>query len=441
MDLKDNMRLINGVFKSDKVKMENLISSSNNLSVKMNYEEYSLELCFNSKMSHILIENNIDFNENIMTNIISINSTCKFYNILSTKVFYVADSLDKRNRIRVFPMETINFNFFNRGKNCKLCFGISNLNETSPQQWSNDFIYQLGLFTFYLSNSFINLEIRKDPIDNNIEIFVSESTIDNCKIAIENKTILPIAINETYFDEYMEIVNPNEKCILKMFSQNYLSFQIIIQNRNYSLNIDPNEKCNKYEQLSNDIILNKISNGIKMHLIFYNKINLKKDENSKFYYFNVKINGLGISIIGDNEKKNKNLTKYKRNEILFFYLKNITLLIDRKIEGRIIKIALINTDFNIEKIRLYNQSIENGKYYLIMENNNNFCSLQTNIMHYFADKVSVINKIKLELDKIKLSLDPSFIISIIDFISNIIYRMNLRDFNVDKIFLNRDRKK
>ena len=44
MDLKDNMRLINGGFKSDKVKMENLISSSNNLSVKMNYEEYSLEL-------------------------------------------------------------------------------------------------------------------------------------------------------------------------------------------------------------------------------------------------------------------------------------------------------------------------------------------------------------------------------------------------------------
>ena len=74
-----------------------------------------------------------------------------------------------------------------------------------------------------------------------------------------------------------------------------------------------------------------------------------------------------------------------------------------------------------------------------MENNNNFCSLQTNIMHYFADKVSVINKIKLELDYFKLSLDPSFIISIIDFVSNIIYRMNLRDFNVDNIFLNPNR--
>jgi hypothetical protein len=61
--------------------MENLISSTNNLSVKMTYEENSLELCFNSKMSHILIENNIDFNENIMTNIISINPTCKFYNM------------------------------------------------------------------------------------------------------------------------------------------------------------------------------------------------------------------------------------------------------------------------------------------------------------------------------------------------------------------------
>ena len=176
-----------------------------------------------------------------------------------------------------------------------------------------------------------------------------------------------------------------------------------------------------------------------MHLIFYNKNNFNKGENTKLYYFNVKINGLGISIIGDNEKKNKNLQKYNRKEILFFYFKNINLSIDRKIEGGIIKIALINTDFNIEKIRLYNQSIENAKYHLIMENNNNFCSLQTNILYYYIDKVSVINNIKLALDKIKLSLDPSFIIQIIDFISNIIYRMNIRDFNVDNIFLNPDK--
>ena len=71
-----------------------------------------------------------------------------------------------------------------------------------------------------------------------------------------------------------------------------------------------NEKCNKYEQINEEIILNRISNGIKMHLIFYNKNNFKKGENSKLYYFNVKVNGLGISIIGDNEKKNKNLSNY-----------------------------------------------------------------------------------------------------------------------------------
>ena len=31
---------------------------------------------------------------------------------------------------------------------------------------------------------FVNLEIREDPIDNNIEIFISEDNIENCKIAV-----------------------------------------------------------------------------------------------------------------------------------------------------------------------------------------------------------------------------------------------------------------
>ena len=105
-------------------------------------------------------------------------------------------------------------------------------------------------------------------------------------------------------------------------------------------------------------------------------------------------------------------------------MKNINIYIDKNIEeGSVIK-DKTKSVFYIEKILIYNQSIENGKYYLVLtnkaKNNNNFLTLKINLISYLSDKVSEIKEFNIELDKIKLSLDPDFITSIIDFISNII---------------------
>ena len=188
-------------------------------------------------------------------------------------------------------------------------------------------------------------------------------------------------------------------------------------------------------------------NGIKIHLIFYNydkkRKNTIEDINSEFYIFNININSFGLSIIGDNENQNRKLRQYIRREILFIYMKNINFLLDKTYENGIIKRNLTKIIFYIEKIRLYNQSQEDGKYSLVLYNKGkkNFCVLKTDLIEYITDKVSSITNLNIEIDKIKLALDPNFIMSLIDFISNILYRMNLKNFNVDEIFSSSKEKK
>ena len=450
LDFKENqnLRLISGVFRSDKIQIKDLLSSKENYFIKMRYEEskdinYNLDLSINSNLSHILIKDST-FNENIMSMIISINPTCKFLSLLTNKSFYIADFKNKKENIRIFPMQKVNFNFFNRGKSIELCFGLSNIKENFPKEWSDSFIINsYGLFTLYLSDLFINLEIRQDPIDSNLEVFISEANIDNCKITVENKSFLTIAIYQENYDQYIQIIEPNEKIMLRVFSYNKPVFLVDIKNKIYLYQFK-NQETNNIQNIGNEIILHTISNRIKKHLIFYNYDKIKKNKiieqpKNDFYILNINVNHLGISIIGDNEQQNNKLSDYKRKEILFFYMKNINIYIDKNIEeGSIIKDETKSV-FYIEKIHIYNQSIENGKYFLVLtnkaKNNNNFLTLKINLISYLSDKVSEIKEFNIELDKIKLSLDPDFITSIIDFISNIIYRLDLKDYNVDNIFL------
>ena len=85
--------------------------------------------------------------------------------------------------------------------------------------------------------------------------------------------------------------------------------------------------------------------------------------NSNYYIFNININSFGLSIIGDNENKNRKLRKYVRREILFIYMKNINLLLDKTYENEIIKRNLTIIIFYIEKIRLYNHNQDEGKIF------------------------------------------------------------------------------
>ena len=432
-----NLKLNAGDFESNKIKMENLLS--NNLKIYLFNNNDNIELNIYSQLSHIIIENNLDFNENIMSNIININSSCKIISMLSTKVFYIFNYLDN-NFIRVNPMEKINFNYLNKKK---ILFGISNLNQNSPFHLSNEFNYKLGLYTFYMNDLFINLEIREDPKLKFIKIFVSESSINNCKIVIENKTKYIIGINEENYDNDIQTIDSNEKIILRMFSQENCNYLLHFKNQVHVLKeIDANIKQNKKIELDNNLFVNLISNGIKMHIIIYETKDKKNDIEKQLYSFKVEVKKIGISLIGDNEKQNKSLSNYKRKEILFFYFENIILNIDQIVENNIMKSSSIKINFNINKIKLYNQNIKHGKFCLVLKNENNyFCNLKADILYYLEDNISLINNLILSLDKMEIYLDPIFIISLIDFFSNIIYRMNLRNFQVNNIFINNTQKK
>ena len=66
-----------------------------------------------------------------------------------------------------------------------------------------------------------------------------------------------------------------------------------------------------------------------MNLKFY-KVDVFNQFKSKIsnIYFNFKINKIFISMIGDNEDKNKRLDDYQRNEIMLFYFDGFNLSIN-----------------------------------------------------------------------------------------------------------------
>ena len=75
-----------------------------------------IRIKFKFKFISYFNRNNIHFNENIMSMIISINPIYIFLSLLSIKYFYIADYLDKKN-IRIYPMKKHYFNFLNKWRN------------------------------------------------------------------------------------------------------------------------------------------------------------------------------------------------------------------------------------------------------------------------------------------------------------------------------------
>ena len=64
-----------------------------------------------------------------------------------------------------------------------------------------------------------------------------------------------------------------------------------------------------------------------------------------------------------------------------------------------------------------------------------FIFLLTEMFYFKNGKVAKINKFEFIITKISLYIDPIFINEILNFFQNIIYRMKIRNFNVDSVFL------
>ena len=174
-----------------------------------------------------------------------------------------------------------------------------------------------------------------------------------------------------------------------------------------------------------------------MNLKFY-KVNVFNQFKSKIstLYFNFKINSIYISMIGDNEDKNKRLDDYKRHEIMLFYLNGFNCSINWEQNLGLLGKDIVTFNIALDKCELYNQLNQKGKFSLVFTNvGSPFIFLLTEMFYFKNGKVAKINKFEFIITKISLYIDPIFINEILNFFQNIIYRMKIRNFNVDSVFL------
>ena len=141
-------------------------------------------------------------------------------------------------------------------------------------------------------------------------------------------------------------------------------------------------------------------------------------------------------MIGDNEDKNKRLDDYQRHEVMLFYLNGINCSINWEQNLGLLGKDIITFNFALDKCELYNQLNQKGKFSLVFSNvGSPFIFLLTEMFYFKSGKVAKINKFEFLITKIALYIDPNFINEILNFFQNIIYRMKIRNFNVDEVFL------
>ena len=438
--------LINNVFQSKKIKLQEVIEASpyyklfmTSANINDKNHDYILTLLIKRRMSYLYVENNPNFKENIMSIIYCILPICRITNLLKDKNFYVQDAMDKSKMMLVPPMKQIDFNFFNRGINTKLNFGISDLNsKETVQMSSNEFsLINYGIYTFSIGKNVFNLEIRESSSDGILDMFIVKTTLENAKIIVENLTDTIITIYQLGYEKYDQNVKINDKQILRVYDQNNPKFIFEIGNKASTFEFNSFEEEQSETPINDNIILFKESNGIKMNLKFY-KVDVFNQFKSKLstFYFNFKINTIYISMIGDNEDKNKRLDDYQRHEIMLFYFNGFNSSVNWEKNLGLLGKDIITFNMALDKIEIYNQFSQTGKFSQVFSNlGSPFIFLLTEMFYFKNGKVSKINKFIFNVQKLGLYIDPQFINEILNFFQNIIYRMKIRNFNVDSVFL------
>ena len=439
-------RLINNIFQSKKIKLQEvmeaspfykLLMTSANMNDKMH--DFVLTLLIKRRISYLYVENNPNFKENIMTIVYCILPICRITNLLKDKNFIIQDAIDKTKMMLVPPMKQIDFNFFNRGLNTKLNFGLSDPNDKNSLQISSvvfTFI-NYGIYTFCIGNNIFNLEIRESSSDGIIDIFIVETNLENAKIIVENLTDIVLTVYQLGYEKSQQKIKIQDKQILRVYDQNNPKFIFEIGNKASTFEFTSFEEEQSETPINNNIILIKESNGIKMNLKFY-KIDVFNQFKSKIstLYFNFKINQIYISMIGDNEDKNERLDNYQRNEIMLFYLNGLNCSINWEQNLGLLGKDIITFNIALDKCELYNQLSQTGKFSLVFSNiGSPIIFLLAEMFYFKSGKVAKINKFEFLIQKIALYIDPQFINEILNFFQNIIYRMKIRNFNVDSVFL------
>ena len=408
-----------------------------------------IQLIIDNTMSNINLKDSEISKYNIITMIYRIHSLYRITNLLSTKKFVIASQENPGEYTVIEPMSQTHFNFFHKGQGTPLIFSVNNssynnLNNNSEYNYgkfTTSFRFlQIGTYSFTVGDSMFNLEIRKSSSKGIIDVFITETNFNNAKIIIDNLTNNKFNVYQRNYQSFNQSIEPNKKEVLNIYDQNFLKF-ILQYDNNQSLDFEfiPSEIQEKQIDLGNNIVLWLESNGIKMKLSFFYKHILEQNQNfsiNKNYIFSVKINEILGSIIGDNEPKSKNLRNYQRKEILLLDINDLYLEIRLDENQGILGKDVLKTYFTFNNMCLYNQSQENLKFINAFNNENNPCiSLRNEIYHFKNDNVWKIKGFALNMANLRVNIDPVFVEELMDFINNIIYRMKIKNYNVDKLFL------
>ena len=439
-DYKDaNIQLISKNYISSKIHISDLIEASSYVIIKMKNNEDGdfINLNIKKRFTYMSIINNPYFKENISSTVFTIFPSCRITNILSTQRFFVCDYYYKQNYTIIGPLEKANFYFYGRGENSVLGISVLNLN-TNKCTHLIKFIFKSGIYTVSTGEYTFNLEIRKNPSDGCIDVFVIENDIDNSQILLENLSDEGINIYQNKFEKYMQILQPKDIQALKLFSLEEPDYMIETSNSVYSIKFDTMGEQEKRIKLNNKLMALIQANGIKMKVTFYlieEFIKLKSSSISNYY--NINISSITISIIGDNEFQDKKLTNYQRNELLLFVLNNLSMTLNIEKTKGVLDKNSIQTNIIITDLCIYNQFSSLGKFSKILFNKTPFFSVYGEIDYYHKFKIIKMKKQEFIVGNLELGIDPKFFIQLFDFWDNILYRMNITNFNVHELFINK----
>ena len=450
LDIKESKFTINNDFFnyiSKIITLSDIINSNPCYNLNLIYKN---EKTYTFNEVHLIIQKSLSYiNLNNSTNKYNIISiiyrafpSYKITNLLSTKNLRISCEEDPEKHIDIPPLNQINFDFFHKGININIIFSINNINENNGQFSHGFLLNKIGSYNFNLGKNMFNLEIKKTLNHEYIDVFVAEANFDNAQIIIDNKTDNIFNIYQKDYKSYNQIIPSFNKQILNIYEQNSMKFYF-----EYGLGYEdyfefiPSCIQDKKKNLENNIIMCLESNGIKMKVSFYNKNIIEKNVDIlEKYLFGAKINEILISIIGDNEIKNKKIRNYQRYEILLAEMNNLTFELkwDRNI-GLIKKDNFI-TNFSLQNLNIYNQMDKKTKFLLVFKNSKTpFIKLNNTIYHFQDDDVLKINTFSLFLSDIKLNLEFLFIAEIIDWVLNINNKMKINNYQVDKLFLKEDK--
>ena len=429
------LQLLNDKFISKKVKLSSIIEKSPYSEIEMKNEAGDiLKFTIKKKFSYINIINNPNFKDNIMSIVFTIFPSCIITNLLKDKRFFVCDYNFQNNYQLVKPFDKSNFHFFGHGANAKL--GISVLDMTSNKcTHLITFRFEIGFYTLSTFQETFNVEIRRNPSNGCLDVFIIKSELENSKIIMENLSGEGINIYQKNFEKYMQILENNQIQTLKIYDFECQLFTIETSNSVCDLKLDIMNEREKSIKLNKKIVLLIQANGIKMKLVFYsidkyNQLKSIMDISS----FEIRINSIILSLIGDNEFQDKKLTKYQRYELLLLILAELSMNITIEKVGGLLSKNSIKSVINLNNFQIHNQVSQKGKFPCIFKNSEAFLSIYSEMDYYDKLKIVKIKTNNIILGKLKLGIDPEFFIELLDFFGNIFYRMNITNFIVNELF-------